>query len=93
MYKNGYQIFKPVETIIRGDQGRNRTNRGDEPNCVLMHTYMKMPQAFLLYSYLKQAKMSLFFLSKNWRTEGQKRPSLRGWYQWEGEEWRKGVRS
>jgi hypothetical protein len=41
-----------------------KKNRGDEPIGVIAHIYMEIPQGNSLcsYLYLKQAKLSLFYL-------------------------------
>jgi hypothetical protein len=43
------------------DWSRKKKNRGNEPNRVITHMYMEVPQGNSLCSYLKQAKMSFFF--------------------------------
>jgi hypothetical protein len=39
-----------------------KKNRGDEPILVISHAYMEMSQRNSLYGYLKQGKISFFFL-------------------------------
>jgi hypothetical protein len=66
-----------------------KKNRVDEPTCVTVHTYMEMSQGNSLCSYLKQAKMPLFFsfLLQNERTGGQtdSAPGMEGCYSGTGE--------
>jgi hypothetical protein len=58
-----------------------KKRRGDEPVRDIIHIYMEMSQGNALYSYLKQTKMSPFFLLQNWKTGGKNRSSLVGaWY-------------
>jgi hypothetical protein len=52
---------------------------------------MEMSQGNSLYSYLKQTKCHYFPLQDQ-RTGGQNRSCLLGWYQWKGEDVRKGCR-
>jgi hypothetical protein len=58
---------------IKGDYGRKKKNRGNELILVIIHMHMEMSQGNSLYSFLKQTKMSLFFLLQNQKTRGKKR--------------------
>jgi hypothetical protein len=58
----------PKDTLFFNHQPkfqRKKKNRGDESIQVIMHIYMEMSQGNSLCSYLKQTKMSLFFLLQN----------------------------
>jgi hypothetical protein len=48
---------------------------------------MEVPQENSLCSYLKQAKMSLFFFYEIEEQEGRTGPAWGHWCQWEGEWW------
>jgi hypothetical protein len=56
-----------------------------------MHIYLEMLQGNSLSSYLKQTKMSFLFFYKIREQEGRTGPTLGCWYQWEGEEVKKGC--
>jgi hypothetical protein len=63
-----------------------RKIRGDKLIGVIIHIYMETLQGNSLcsYLYLKQAKLSFFFL-QNQRTGGWNRSAVGGsWYQWNG---------
>jgi hypothetical protein len=51
--------------------------REDEPIRVIIHTYMEILQGNSLcsYLYLKQTKVSFFFLLQKWRKRGQTDPA------------------
>jgi hypothetical protein len=51
-------------------------NRGDESIRVIIHIYMEMSQGNSLCSYLKQTKMSFFFIYKIIEQEGGTGPGL-----------------
>jgi hypothetical protein len=53
-----------------------KKNRRDKLVSVIIHTYMEMSQGNCLCSYLKQTKMSFFFLLQNWRTGRQNKSCL-----------------
>jgi hypothetical protein len=69
------EFCKPVETTIRGDLGKKKKNKGDEPVLGIIHISMETSQGNSLCSYLKQTKMLFIylFILQNWRTGGQNR--------------------
>jgi hypothetical protein len=48
------EFLNLLKSPSKGDQGRKKKNRGDEPIQVMIHIYMEIPQGNLLCSYLKQ---------------------------------------
>jgi hypothetical protein len=81
------EFLNPLKPPYERDQGRKKKNRGDEPIQAIIHINMEVPQGNSMFSYIKQAKMSVFFfLLQNWKTGRQNVSFLtRGsWYQWEG---------
>jgi hypothetical protein len=69
-----------------------KTNRRDEPVLVIIHIQLEMSQGKSLCSYLKQTRMSFFFVVYKFREqEGRTGPSCRSWYHERREEVRKGC--
>jgi hypothetical protein len=67
----------PVKQPEKKDSSRKKKNR-DEPNWVMIHIYMEVPQANSLCSHLKQAKMSFLF-SLFCKIRGQEGGTGPGW--------------
>jgi hypothetical protein len=90
LYWNEYRNLKLAGATTGGEQGGVKRIRGDEPVGVIQ-ICMEIPQGISLcsYRYLKQAKMScfflfIFFLLQNQRTGGLNPVRDWGsWHQWE----------